>query len=398
MKFTDRYVLHLKPKAARYDVWNGAGLGVRVSPKGRRSWVMVYRFQGKPRYATLGTYPELSVAQAHEAHRKALAELEQGIDPGAKVVQERQEERHAPTVAALAAEYLEKWVKPRNRAAPEVERILNKEVLPKWGTRKAREITRRDVIALLDSIVERGPIMANQTLAVIRKMFNFAVDRAILESSPCLRVKAPGLLSQRERVLSDEEIKALWTGLAKAAMAPGTRLALKLQLATAQRKGEVALLRWEQVDWNAATWTIPGETAKNGKAHCVPLSALALDLLKQAKELAAGSVWVFPGPRGNGTAPIGATTADHAMRKALPVLGLADVTPHDLRRTAASHMTALGIPRLVVAKILNHTDRSVTAIYDRHSYDPEKRDALEQWARKLRALVATDGNVIQIRA
>lgn len=397
MKFTDRYVLNLKPKADRYEVWDGSGLGVRVSAK-RKAWVMMYRYQDKPRRLTLGTYPEMSVAQAHEAHRKALAELEQGNDPGAKVVQERQEERHAPTVAALAAEYLEKWVKKRNRAAPEIERILNKDVLPKWASRKAREITRREVISLLDSIAERGPIMANQTLAVIRKMFNFAVDRAILEVSPCIRIKAPGPLKQRERVLSDEEIKALWTGLDKAAMAPGTRLALKLQLATAQRKGEVALLRWEQVDWNAATWTIPGETAKNGKAHNVPLSPLALDLLKQAKELAAGSVWVFPSPRHNGAAPMGATAADHAMRKALPVMGLADLTPHDLRRTAASHMTALGIPRLIVAKILNHTDRSVTAIYDRHSYDPEKRDALEKWARKLRALVATDGNVTRLRA
>lgn len=397
MKFTDRYVLSLKPKATRYDVWDGSGLGVRVSVKGRKSWVMIYRFQGKPRYATLGTYPEMSVAQAHEAHRKALAELAQGTDPGAKVVQERQEDRHAPTVAVLAAEYLEKWVKKRNRAAPEIERILNKEVLPKWGHRKAREITRREVIALLDSITERGPIMANQTLAVIRKMFNFGVDRALLESSPCVRVKAPGPLKQRERVLSDEELKTLWDGLDRAAMAPGTRLALKLQLATAQRKGEVALLRWEQVDWNTATWTIPGETAKNGKAHCVPLSPLALDLLRQAKELAADSVWAFPSPRNNGAMPMGATAADHAMRKALPAMELTDATPRDLRRTAASHMTGLGIPRLVVAKILNHTDRSVTAIYDRHSYGPEKRDALEKWARKLRTLLMAD-DVIRLRA
>lgn len=398
MKFTDRSVLNLKPQADRYEIWEGTGLGVRVSPKGRKSWVMVYRFQGKPRYLTLGTYPEMSVALAHEAHRKALAELEQGTDPGAKVVQERQEERHAPTVAALAAEYLDKWVKKRNRAAPEIERILNKDVLPKWGHRKAREITRREVIALLDSIAERGPIMANQTLAVIRKMFNFGVDRAILEVSPCVRVKALGPLKQRERVLSDEEIKALWNGLDTAAMAPGTRLALKLQLATAQRKGEVVLLRWDQIDWNAATWTIPGETAKNGKVHNVPLSPLALDLLKQAKELAAGSVWAFPSPRNYGAAPMGATAADHAMRKALPAMELADVTPHDLRRTAASHMTALGIPRLVVSKILNHVERGVTAVYDRHTYDPEKRDALEKWARKLRALVATDGNVTRLRA
>lgn len=397
MKFTDRYVLSLKPKEARYDVWDGSGLGVRVSVKGRKSWVMVYRFDGKSRYLTLGVYPALSVARAHEAHRKARTELEQGCDPGTKAVQERREERHAPTVAMLAAEYLEKWVKKRNRSAPEIERILNKDVLPKWGHRKARDITRREVIALLDGVAERGPIMANQTLAVIRKMFNFGADRAILETSPCVRVKAPGPLKQRERVLNEEEIQALWNGLDKAAMAPGTRLALKLQLATAQRKGEVAFMRWDQIDWNAATWTIPGEAAKNGKVHCVPLSGLAIDLLKQALELAAGSVWVFPSPRQGGVVPVGGTAVDHALRRALPVLGLSDVVPHDLRRTAASHMTGLGVPRLVVSKILNHAERGVTAVYDRHSYDPEKRDALEKWARKLRTFLVAD-NVIRLRA
>ncbi|HRX61376.1 MAG TPA: tyrosine-type recombinase/integrase [Candidatus Competibacter sp.] len=397
MKFTDRAVLNLKPQADRYEVWEGTGLGVRVSVKGRKSWVMVYRFQGKPRYTTLGTYPEMSVAQAHEAHRKALAILEQGCDPGAKVVQERREERHAPTVATMAAEYLEKWAKPRKRSWHADERILNKEILPQWGTCKARDIARRDVIALLDNIVERGPILANRTLALIRKLFNFAVDRAILDLSPCVRVKAPALEKSRERVLMDDEIRAFWDGLDKAAMAPGTRLALKLQLTTAQRKGEVALMRWDCLDWEAAMWTIPGENAKNGKVHCVPLSPLALDLLRQAKELAAESPWVFPGPRYGGVKPIGDAVPDHALRRALPALGLADVTPHDLRRTAASHMTALGVPRLVVSKILNHAERGVTAVYDRHSYDPEKRDALEKWARKLRSLLATD-NVIRLRA
>lgn len=223
MKFTDRFVVNLKPQSDRYEMWDGSGLGVRVSIKGRKSWVMVYRFQGKPRYATLGTYPELSVAKAHEAHRKALAELEQGIDPDAKVVQERKEERLAPTVAALVEEYLERWAKPRKRTWRKDELLLKNHVIPVWGTRKAREITRRDIIALLDTVLERGPIAANHTLAVIRKMFNFAVDRAILEVSPCVRVKAPGPLKQRERVLSDEEIKALWNGLDTAAMAPGTR-------------------------------------------------------------------------------------------------------------------------------------------------------------------------------
>lgn len=398
MKFTDRFVSNLKPQADRYEMWDGSGLGVRVSTKGRKSWVMVYRFQRKPRYSTLGVYPAMSVAEAHEAHRKALAELEKGIDPGAKVVQERQEERRAPTVAALVTEYLERWAKPRKRTWRKDELLLINNVLPVWGTRKARDITRRDVIALLDTVLERGPIAANHTLAVIRKMFNFAIDRAILEVSPCVRVKAPGPLKQRERVLSDEEIKAFWNGLDIAPMAPGTRLALKLQLATAQRKGEVIRIRWEDIDWNAAVWTIPGAVAKNGKLHTVPLSPLALDLLKQAKEQAADSVWAFPSPRNGGAAPLGDTAPDHALKNALSFLGMADVVPHDLRRTAASHMTALGIPRLTVSKILNHVEHSVTAVYDRHSYDPEKRDALEKWARKLRGLVATEGNVTRLRA
>lgn len=397
MKFTDRFVLNLKPQTDRYEMWDGSGLGVRISVKGRKSWVMVYRFQGKPRYSTLGVYPEMSVAQAHEAHRKALAELEQGIDPGAKLVEDRKEERQAPTVAALVTEYLERWAKPRKRTWRKDELLLNNHVIPAWGTRKARDITRRDIIALLDTVLERGPIAANHTLAVVRKMFNFAVDRAILEVSPCVRVKAPGPLNQRERVLSDDEIKALWDGLDTAAMAPGTRLALKLQLVTAQRKGEVIQIRWQDIDWNAAIWTIPGGVAKNGKLHTVPLSPLAIDLLKQAKEHAAGSAWAFPSPRNGGAAPLGDTAPDHALKTALPAMGLVDVVPHDLRRTAASHMTGLGVPRLVVSKILNHVERGVTAVYDRHSYDPEKRDALEKWARKLRTFLMAD-NVIRLRA
>ena len=152
-----------------------------------------------------------------------------------------------------------------------------------------------------------------------------------------------------------------------------------------------------RVDWNVAVWTIPGEIAKNHKAHTVPLTPLAMDLLEQAQEQAADSPWVFPGPRHEGTAPMGGTAIDHALLKALPALGLADVTPHDLRRTAASHMTALGLPRLVVSKILNHVERGVMTVYDRHSYDPEKRDALVKWVRKLRALLVTD-NVIRLRA
>lgn len=386
MKFTDKKIQNLKPKAQRYEEWEGNGFGVRVTPRGTRSFVCLFRFEGKPRRLTLGTYPTMTLAEAHQAHGEAMKKLEQGIDPGAEAVAERAEDRQAPTVAVLADEYLEKWAKPRKRSWREDERILKKDVLPEWGRRKAREITRRDVIRLLDGIVDRGAgIMANRTLAAIRKMFNFAVGRDIVPVSPCLAVRAPALEQRRDRVLTTDEIRALWHGLDGAKMAEGTKFALKLQLATAQRKVEIVSATWEEIDLTDKWWTIPPEKAKNKMAHRVPLSPLALELLQAAKNIAGDSPWIFPSPQTD--RHITPEAVDHALRRpGLEHLGFT-FWVHDLRRSAASHMTSLGISRLVVGKLLNHAERGVTSTYDRHSYDKEKRQALETWGRKLQAII-----------
>ena len=156
MKFTDKKIQNLKPKPQRYEEWEGNGFGVRVTPRGVRSFVYLYRFEGKARRLTLGTYPTMTLADAHKAHAEAVKKLEQGIDPGAVTVSERRENREAPTVAALADEYLEKWAKPRKRSWREDQRILEKDVLPLWGERKAKDITRQDVIRLLDGVMDRG--------------------------------------------------------------------------------------------------------------------------------------------------------------------------------------------------------------------------------------------------
>jgi integrase len=317
----------------------------------------------------------------------------QGIDPGAKAVAERKEDRKAPTVADLTAEYLEKWAKPRKRSWAVDKRILEKDVLPDWGRRKAKDITRRDIISLLDRVADRGGVMANRTLAVIRKMFNFAVSRDIVPTSPCTAVQAPAPENRRDRVLTAEEIKAFWQGLGKTRITEGIRLALKLQLVTAQRKGEVISSAWADFDLDEGWWTIPAEKAKNGLPHRVPLSAMALDLLQTAKTIAGDSPWVFPSPRG--PRHITPTAVDHALRLALKTLEMEHFVPHDLRRTAASHMAGGGTSRLVVSKLLNHVENGVTAVYDRHSYDREKRQALEAWGLKLRAIVeGAETNVI----
>ena len=399
MKFTDKKIQNLKPKTQRYEEWEGNGFGVRVTPRGTRSFVCLFRFEGKPRRLTLGTYPGMTLADAHRAHAEAIKKLEQGIDPGAVTVADRKEERKAPTVANLAEEYLEKWAKPRKRSWTVDKRILEKDVLPEWGQRKAKGITRRDVIQLLDRVADRGGIMSNRTLSVIRKMYNFGINRDLVTTSPCIGVQAPAPENRRDRVLTTDEIKAFWQGLEKTRITEGIRLALKLQLVTGQRKGEIINAPWEEIDLPAGWWTIPGKQtmlrlthnvedglAKNKLAHRVPLSPMAVELLQRVKALSGDSPWLFPSPRGN--KPITGAAVDHALRRALNLLGLENFTPHDLRRSMATFLTgSCGIPRLVVSKILNHAEPHITAVYNRHSYDREKRQALETWSRKLQTIV-----------
>ncbi len=174
MRYTDKGLAALKPKAERYEVWEDGrtGLGVRVSPKGRKSWVYMYRFNGTLRRMCFGTYPAVGLASARVKHANAKELLTKGTDPGAQQIERKRAERDAETVSDIAEEYLEKWARPRKRSAGEDERILRKDVLPAWGAKKAKEIRRRDVILLLDKIVERGaPIGANRTLGVKRSIW-----------------------------------------------------------------------------------------------------------------------------------------------------------------------------------------------------------------------------------
>jgi integrase len=384
MRFTDKGIAALKSKSERYEAWEDGrtGLGVRVSPTGRKSFVYMYRHEGKPRRMTLGTYPRLSLADARALHASAQKEKEKGNDPGAIHVAQRTAEREAETISDLIEEYLAKYARPNKRSADYDERVLNRDIRPVWGKRKARSITRRDVIILLDEIVDRGsPSMANRALACIRKMFNFAISRDIIDASPCVMVKAPATERPRDRTLKPDEIKTFWNGLADTRMSLQTKLALKLMIVTAQRRDEVISARKSEFDIDEAVWDLPGARSKNKRAHRIPLSDLALNIIKEAWELSEESEWLFPNPKTQ--KPITPSAVSHALRNNIELIGIENVRPHDLRRTAASGMTEIGISRLVVAKILNHSDRSVTAVYDRYEYGPEKKRALDAWAHRI---------------
>ncbi len=393
MKFTDRQIKELKPKTTRYEVWedNGKGLGVRVSSKGTKSWIYMYRTDGRARRMTLGNYPKMSVAEAHKKHAEARELVAHGKDPGEKIVKQRESERTALTVNVWAEEYIEKHAKPNKRSWANDQEMLQRNVVPRWGRRKAKDINRRDITLLLDDIVDRGaPICANRVLSLLSKMYNFSISRGDLEYNPCTAIKKPSKENQRDRVLSEDEIYKFWYGLDNASIHENIRLALKFQLVTAQRKGEVLQAQWEHIDLKSGWWIIPATIAKNKNEHRVYLSSLARELLAKAKENNSAD-WVFPSPLGN--KQLNDCALNRAITRNMDKIGIEKkFVTHDLRRTAASLMTSIGVSRIVVSKILNHVDGKVTAIYDRHSYDLEKQNAMEAWADKLKNILNLMGN------
>jgi len=407
LKFSNRTLASLSaPATGQVDYWDTAfpGFGLRVSRGGKKTFVAMYSFEGRKRRLSLGAYPSLSLANARTEARKAMAAASKGTDPATK----RAQQRSAETFTQLVDAYIERHAKVKKRSWERDEAILNKDFIPTLGRRKARNITRRDIVEILDAIVARGaPIQANRSLEIVRKVFNWALsrDEGLIEFNPCQGIEKPSLENQRDRVLTSDELRDLWLGLSgtpiretkdqRLSMSPAIRLALKFQLVTAQRKGEVIGAAWDEMDTESGNWTIPANRSKNRLAHKVPLSPLALDLLKEIQKLNKDSDWLFQSPRVSRTAqssrvykPITGPAVDHAFRLSLPALGLSNVVPHDLRRTGASHMTSIGIPRLVVSKVLNHAETGVTATYDRHSYDQEQRQALEAWAGRIEAILA----------
>lgn len=378
IKFTARTIESLKPpESARIEYWDDGlpGFGLRISTEGRKTWVAMYRYHGRLRRLTLGTYPALSLADAGQRARDAFFAKEHDLDPA----REKQIERKSETFEELVLEYLERHAKVKKKSWKEDKRVLKREFLPVWKYEKANKITRRDVRLILDRIVDRGsPIQANRALAIVRKTFNFAIQRDIIEINPCWKIPAPGVERKRDRVLSVDEMKILWSTLE--GMNSNTKDYFQLLLLTGQRPGEVSMMEWSEIDFNAGWWVIPAIKAKNNFSHRVPLSTSAIEILSKRKEPVNGA-WVFPSSKANKPH----TYWKKALNKVRKQSGIAFRT-HDLRRTVASHIASTGTPRIVIKKILNHRDSDITAVYDCYSYDREKRTALESWAESLRAI------------
>jgi integrase len=370
---------------------NVPGFGLRVAASGRRTWFLMYRANGRQTRHTLGTAPPMGLAKARDAARRALLGIQSDeADPAAA----KKARRTADTFGTLADRFIVDYAKPHKRSWRDDARQLRTMVLPKWKNRGAAEITRADVRDLLGDVARtRGGVTANRLRALLSKLFRWAASQDYLESNPAAELPKLTRETSRERVLSDDEIAACWQRLAdletraaegdeEPSLPSGVALWLRLRLLTAQRGGSVLAMRWADVDLQRRVWEIPAADMKAGHPHVVPLAPWVCELLQARREaVRAEAVFVLEGGR--------------ARRLRLGVtaqLGLDDFTAHDLRRTAATGMARAGIARFVVARVLGHTDRSVTGIYDRFEYLDEKRVALDTWARTLKAIVTGKSN------
>ncbi len=402
---TDRAIRRKAPATGTMELWDQLlpGFGLRIGRK-RRTFFVMSRLpvKGKIKQVrrTVGTTVELSLAEARAKARGMIADLQRGIDPkdAEKIAQREAARARRNTFAAVAEDFMKERAK-HLRSKDEYQRKLNVDILPEWGDLPIKEIERADVKALIQKKAATSPIAANRLLALIRTICNYAIDEELISASPAMRIK-PEPESARERVLSATEIRNFWTGLDAAPVETPVRQLLRFLLVTGQRRGEVTGARWDELDFVANEWTIPSSRAKSGKAHVVPLSDLALDLLKDMESAGNGSDFVFPGAREN--APLVPYSVSQGMRLSLKALKLADnpATPHDLRRSFASGLAELGFPRLTVSKLLNHREGGITAVYDRYGYAEEMRTAMQAWSARLTDIVSGESkpsNVVSLQ-
>jgi len=371
------------------EVWDGRipGFGVRVSTTGTKTFVLVYRHDGRPRRLTIGRYPALSLAEARAMAQQALASSARGQDPQAEKTETTAGDSLLFT--NLLEEFVETHCRRHNKpsTAHETERILRADFFPGWRAKRVDTIRKGDVLRVLDRLVSEGtPSAANHAFAAVRKYFNWCVQRGYMDVSPCLGVQSPARHRTRDRVLSDEELARAWQH------APGCgypfEQIVRLLILTAQRRGEVASMRWSDIDLCEGLWSIPAEMTKSNRPHTVSLPKEAIEILTTLPRL--DETLVFPSKKVPGQAWDGFTKAKWRLDA---LIGFGDWTLHDLRRTAATGMARLKVAPHVVERILNHTTGTfggVAGIYNRFGYLPEMRAALELWAEYVGKLESTD--------
>jgi integrase len=369
------------------------GFGVKVTPKGRKVFVVLYRTGGagsKLRKYTIGPYGRVTLHQARIAAQKVFAARLEGRDLAAE-----KREKKRLVAADRVEDLLETYISQRlsqNRSGGEIARLLRREMGRTWGDRSIHEISKRDVVEVVTAIEQRGaPVAANKTLKSIKTFLRWCVGRAILDQSPAEGVPLPAKEIARDRVLSDDELAKVIIAARQIDDLYGG--IVELLTLTGQRREEVARLTWEELDLKQRVWVIPKSRTKNAKPHVVQLSDESIAVLSRMEKRGP---YVFSV---NGARPFqGFAVAKRKLDELSKVTGW---RLHDLRRTCVSGMAGLGVAPHVADKILNHqsgTISGVAAVYQRHEFLAERKNALERWGSHITDTVVGTEEPVSLQA
>jgi integrase len=379
------------PKTGRTTVYDAtvSELGLRILPSGKRVFFWFHRVNGKPKFELIGYYPAASIEQARSKAKELTGNLEayrrndfKGPNPF--------EPPPAPSttsVESVAEEWLVRVVKTQ-RQAYETERILRKEILPTCKGKNIADITRDDALRILDAIRDRGAgVVANRTLGIMKRFLNWAIERGHIPYSPVAAMKKKkDDEHERDRVLSDDELARIWNVTQTLGYPDGPYL--QLLILTAQRRDEVATMKWADVDLKSGVWTLPAESAKNDRVSDIALAPEAVKILQSVPRHMGPYIFSTTGGRRaiNGFSQL-KKRVDAAISPAV-----AGWTLHDIRRSVTTHAAETGVPPVVLSAMLNHSlgaqQKGVMRIYNRYKYVPERRAALEAWAKHVLTIAA----------
>ena len=379
---------------------------------GKASWILRYRHGGRQREKVIGRYPDISLKDARDLARKDRALLQQGVDVGAVKRQEKLKALDTPNVDRLAQTWYERHIVGKYKAPLVVERVIRRHIKPVIGKLPVEEVRPVHIDGVLTKIVAAGaPTVANDALRYMFRMFHFAVKRKWIESNPVYGFEiadAGGTEIPGSRWLSREELSALAEAMRDTPnFGRVNELSVWLLLALCVRKMELLSAKWSEFDLDKGVWLLRPSRTKTNTSIDIPLAAPVIDWLKELKVFACGQTHLFPArrlihikaglPRKNRFEHVSPDTLNVALTR-LPLSDIEHFTVHDMRRTARTHMAALGIDRFVAERALNHKLRDIEGVYNHYDYFNERKRALEQWARLLSATTRGEAfNVVALK-
>lgn len=429
MALTDTKLRNLKPGEKPYIETDEGGLHLEVMPGGAKVWRLRYRIGGrgsKQEKVSLGEYPTYSLAEARTWRDDCKVLVGRGLSPMALKRGDPIPEDTKPEVKEMAQAFLQNWcwravekakakeaealagdtvesfarhwyaeiAEPANSNPRNIKRVLEKDVIPAIGSKQIADVTVSDVLAITDKIKARGADqMALQTRNVLKRLFAYAIAREKATFNPAAAVEAKFVATAKSRdvALTPDELGRLLRAIYQSSMKRSHKLALHLLILCMVRKSELIEAKWEEIDFEKAEWSIPGERMKKDKPHLVPLPRQAVAMFEELKGLSSGSEWIFPS-RGDLHKPIAKSTLNVAVRTMDH--DVQDFVIHDFRRTASTHLHEAGFNSDWIEKALTHETKGIRGVYNRAQYMEQRKEMLQWWADFVNAQIEEGRKVV----